>query len=713
MLWRDSFTRPIGSLRTDLFRGTSIGLLIGFLAAAMITALIVGLILGSMLNALARPALAATPRDGAVQEIPVQEASQAVARENRMPRASPDGPTPATRALPDQQDREGPNAVQVRAVIARSIVRPGDQVPIAVVFDHPDGYHSWPHDPEVPPQFEGLQPIATDIQVERLSAGLGTSDIQWPVGEYVEVDYTDSGRPIDLLSYVGEAIAYVPLDVDADAPLGPGEVALEVRWQSCDDLICYFPKTEILTLALEVAAADAPVSVQANEPELFAGFGIEGFRAAARPASRIPAYINVFGYDLSFNPTGAGGLALLLALAAFGGLLLNFTPCVLPIIPIKIMGLSAASSNPTRMKVLGIAMTAGVTAFWLAIGSAIAFVSGFSAISSLFQTGWFAPLVGAFVGLMGFGMIGLFSVRLPALVYKIDPSQDTVSGSFGFGVMTAVLSTPCTAPFMAGASAWAALQPPPYTLITFGAIGVGMALPYLALTLNPGLVSRIPRTGPASELIKQVMGLLMLAVAAFFIGSAVSAWLQTPPEPAGRLYWWAVTFFVVAACAWLFYGTTRIAGSRARRWTVQGASLAAALIAISLARSLSSQGPIDWVYYTPDRFAASMESGDVIVLDFTAEWCLNCKVLERGVLHRDRIVELFAEPAVVPMRIDLTSENPDGQEKLEELRWIGIPLLAVYGPGVGYGDPVRFDSYTAGMVEDAVDEARGEAISRR
>jgi thiol:disulfide interchange protein DsbD len=210
------------------------------------------------------------------------------------------------------------------------------------------------------------------------------------------------------------------------------------------------------------------------------------------------------------------------------------------VIPLKIMGLSQAAGHPARCFFLGFVMSLGVIAFWMVIGGAIAFVSGFTAINSLFQTPWFSLAVGAFILIMAVGMLGAFAVRLPQFAYMVNPSHETAPGSFAFGIMTAVLSTPCTAPFMGSAAAWAATQNPVVTLATFGAIGAGMALPYLILSAFPSLVSRMPRTGPASELIKQVMGLLMVAVAIFFLGTALTRCCvsrSTPPS-ASIGGWW-------------------------------------------------------------------------------------------------------------------------------------------------------------------------------
>src|SRR5205085_5078519 len=113
-------------------------------------------------------------------------------------------------------------------------------------------------------------------------------------------------------------------------------------------------------------------------------------------------------------------------------------------------------------------------------------------ISTLFRTPWFSLVVGLFILAMAAGMLGAFTVRLPQSVYMINPTQASAGGSFIMGIMTAVLSTPCTAPFMGTAAAWAATRSPAVTLSTFTAIGAGMALPYLILAAIPGLLNRFP-----------------------------------------------------------------------------------------------------------------------------------------------------------------------------------------------------------------------------
>jgi len=607
------------------------------------------------------------------------------------------------------QLQRGMDAVEVRAVAAKPTLRPGDQIVIAVVYEHKSGFHSWPNQPVIPPELGAFTPIPTTLEVLSVPDDAEVRPIQWPAPEAVEVNYT--GTPIQLLSFVDRATAYVPIDLPPTQQLGEFSLELSAGYQACDDRLCYPPQTVALSVPITVVAADAEIAVELNEPELFAGFGLEGYGTAG--AQLQPISMNVFGWQFTFNPHGPLGMVLLLLVAAVGGLVLNFTPCVLPVIPMKIIGISQASDDASRSLMLGISMTLGVVAFWIGLGGAIAFISGFGAISSLFQTSWFAPLVGIVVAVMAGGMMGMFDFRLPQVVYKLNPGQDSLPGSFGFGILTAILSTPCTAPFMAGASAWAATQAPATTLSTFAAIGAGMALPYLLLSARPGWVKKMPKTGPASVLVKQVMGLLMFAVASFFLGTSIAAWSQQVPDPPSRAYWWIICGFVVAAFVWATIRTFGITRSPSRRTAVGIIAAGFSALCILMTAGFSSAGPIDWTYYTPDRFESSVRRGEVIVLDFTAEWCLNCKALEHGVLFREDVVEVLNGPGVTPMRIDLTGDNPPGKAKLAELEWVGIPLLAVYGPDTGYDNPIKYDSYTVGMVIDAVRRVGGAFSSQQ
>ncbi len=421
--------------------------------------------------------------------------------------------------------------------------------------------------------------------------------------------------------------------------------------------------------------------------------------------------VDAFGlFNWRLNPTGALGFLLLLVVAALGGLLLNFTPCVLPVIPIKIMSISQTGASWRRSFTLGLAMSLGVVAFWLLLGGLIAGVAGFTAANQLFQYPLFTLGVGVFIAVMAVGMTGLFSVTLPQSVYKYNPGKDTLGGSFMFGILTAVLSTPCTAPFMGAAAAWAATQAPVLTLATFGAIGIGMAAPYMVLSAFPQLVRKMPRTGPASELDQAGHGSADAGCRRLLHRRrpVAASWPSRPRRPS-RLYWWGVAAFVAAAGIWLAWRTVQISHRTVTRVVFVGLGALMAVGSVYLASGFVQQGPIPWQYYTPERFEEAKANGQTVVMEFTAEWCLNCKTLEETVLKNPQVVALLNEADVVPMRVDLTGNNTAGNAMLKAVDRVTIPLLVVFAPD---GREVyKADFYTVDQVVAAVGEARGMAVS--
>ena len=412
-----------------------------------------------------------------------------------------------------------------------------------------------------------------------------------------------------------------------------------------------------------------------------------------------------FGWEFAVNPASDFGRIMLLLVAALGGMLLNLTPCVLPLIPIKIISLSHAADDRRRCFSLGLMMSLGVLTFWAGLGILIALVSDFTATNQLFQYPLFTISVGCVIGVMALGMFGFFSIRLPQFIYMINPQQDSLQGSFALGILAAILSTPCTAPFMGAAAAWAATRTPLVTLTTFAAIGSGMALPYLLLSAFPNLVNRMPKAGPASELIKQVMGLFMLAAAAYFLGVGISALMSYPPNPPSKIFWWPVMALVSAGGVWLTLRTLQLARQKATKIVFVGLGLVLMALPIWGGLRLSDKGPIDWIYYTPGRFQTALKNSRVVVLDFTAEWCLNCKALEESVLHDRKIIDALAQKNVVAMKVDITGNNPDGKAKLKAVGSLTVPLLVVFSPS---GRQVfKSDFYTVDQVWRAVEEALG------
>lgn len=614
-----------------------------------------------------------------------------------------------------EQFNDSRDRVTVSALASKDKVAPGNDVAIAIILDHQPGWHTWTNAGNIPSgmaEFGGAINTTITVSVPADSPlQVHEAFIQWPVVHAAKADVGEGLQ--DYATFSDQAVAYLPVSIKPDAqPGAKAAVHLTIGFQSCNDRICLAPADveQTIEFAIVDAATLAGMGPTKADQSVFEKFDPAAWtkiHSGAAPPKVVK--FDLFGWTFEVDAAGPVGLLLLCVIAALGGMLLNATPCVLPVIPIKIMSLSQHAGHRGRTLMLGFAMFLGVIAFWMALGGAIAFIKGFTATNQLFQYPAFTIGMGVVIAIMAVGMCGLFSVQLPQAVYMINPRQDSLQGSFLFGVMTAILSTPCTAPFMGAAAAWAATQSPAIVLTVFLSIGLGMGLPYFILSAFPKLVEKMPRTGPASEVIKQVMGLLMLAAAAYFIGVGLSGALVAPPDPPSRLYWWVVALFAAAAGAWLIWRTFGISRSGVRRSIFGGLGAAVIVVACALALRLSDKGPIDWIYYTPQRLAEAKAQGKVVVLEFTAEWCLNCKALEEAVLRNDRVAGLLKDKDVAPIKIDLTGNNVEGNAMLTSVQRRSIPLLVIIAPDGR--ETFKSDFYTIDQVVEAVAQARSSKVA--
>ncbi len=616
----------------------------------------------------------------------------------------------------------GVSHVDVSSQSSVDRVAPGDRFVIAVVLDHDDHYHSHLHEPIIPAEMGDFTAIPTTIQPTE-TEGLSFGQIQWPTVHSVPVNFGFANGPVQYQVYSGKAIAYIPVLVDDQAEVGDRTIEIAVNFQACNDTTCDPPSRRSQSISFTV---DPDAGSQITTHELFNGFDPSVFAdAKAWGEGALDAVVTestkpdrrFFGLSLPpiHSPLGVVVLALS---AAIGGFVLNLTPCVLPVIPLKIMTISAhAGEKKSKAFKLGLSMAIGVVAFWTAIGIPVAFFASVTDPSIIFSYWWVTGGIGLMIALMSIGIMGLFQIKLPQSVYKVNPQADSVQGSFVFGMMTAVLGLPCFG-FVAGALlAGSATMPPALVMTIFIFLGVGMALPYLVLAIFPKMVEKIPRTGPASELVKQVMGLLMLAAAAYFLGTSVialgSEFQWTFPWWGKAVHWWVIGLMGMAAGLWLLVQTIRITKRVGPRlsFAVLGVvfALSGSAVAYNQTHHLHENYVHNiWMPYSEAALQTALASGNVVVLDFTAEWCLNCKTLEAVVLGKDPVKSLLLGDDVVPMVADVTGSTAPGWQKIKELDQVGIPLLAIFSPG--QPDPIWMsNAYTSKQVAAAIRQAKGES----
>lgn len=575
-----------------------------------------------------------------------------------------------TRLSSAQDALEPATVVQARGVWNNSQAGPGDQRVLAIVVDIARGYHINTDAAQLPASEVTL--IPTELRVAENPAGIHVGQVQYPPGKDVPVRY--GGQTESLRAFAGRAIFHVPIDVDQHAAPGLVTLQMALAYQACNETVCLMPVTKPLKVQLEVVAHSVPVGEPA-EAGLFEGF------AAATPAASPMAddsgvRQDLFGWSFEVDTTRAAGIGLLLIIALIAGVLLNFTPCVLPVVPLKVLSLHQQAGNPGRCLLLGLVFSGGIVAAFLVLGALVAgLVAGLGRLEwgQIFSYWPVSVALGVVIAVMGLGMFDMFVIHLPRRLYLFEASHDTIPGSFLLGLLTAVLSTPCTGPLLGATIAWAIKQPAWLSLATFAAMGAGMALPYALLTANPKWISRLPRAGPASELLKQVMGLLLLAVAAFFFGPVIP----------GHAEWWLIASLVTVAMLWMV-GRTFLITARTGVRTVL--TLCAALVVAGtffLASRLGTVGPIEWQPYSDAALQKALADGKTVLLEFTADWCGNCKALELTTYRDARLAEFFARRQAVAFQVDLTSmSNQEGWRKQQELGGGGgIPLAVVFRNG--------------------------------
>ncbi len=399
--------------------------------------------------------------------------------------------------------------------------------------------------------------------------------------------------------------------------------------------------------------------------------------------------------------TEATGVTLLgaLGLAFLGGMLLNLMPCVFPVLFLKGLALANASGEEQKQqRAHGLVYTLGIlVSFWTVVGVLLILRAGGT------QFGWgfqlqspaFVAILAALIFFFALSLAGMFDLglTLTSAGGKLAQKQG-YAGSFFTGVLATVVATPCTAPLMGAAIGFALAQSAVVALAVFTALALGLALPYLALSWHPAFTSILPRPGAWMEVLKQLTAVPLFATVVWL------AWVY------GSLYGthgvdreaWLLGCLVILA----------IAGWVLGRWPAKlyGSLTAAALIVLALAFPLR-QRRVEvetWQPYTADALELARNSGRPVFIDFTAAWCLSCKVNEAAVLNTDEVKSRFSEHNVILIKADWTQHDDIIAKELASLGRNGIPTYVLYPAGKLSNPDVLPELLTKALVLKALDK---------
>ncbi|MGH6976512.1 MAG: protein-disulfide reductase DsbD family protein, partial [Stellaceae bacterium] len=367
----------------------------------------------------------------------------------------------------------------------------------------------------------------------------------------------------------------------------------------------------------------------------------------------------------------------MLALALAGGFILNFMPCVLPVLALKLLGtVDHAARGHGAVRVGFLASAAGIVVTFLTLAAiAIGFRAAGVAVGwgLQFQQPVFLVAMAAILTAFAANLWGLFEIPLPAAVTGLGERRAHI-GSFFAGVLATLLATPCTAPLLGTALGFALLSPPLAAVAIFAAMGIGLALPYFAVAAAPALALWLPKPGAWMIELKRVLGVALAVTAVWLL------WiLAVESGTAIAIVCGVLLIAVMLAVGW-------IRRTAARRIAVV-ALIAAALVAPNLvAPPLSSEAPAGfWQPFDQSRIASLVAQGRTVFVDVTADWCLTCKVNAAFALAPAAVRQHLAAPDVVAMRADWTRPNPAIARYLRAFGRYGIPFNVVYGPRAPQG----------------------------
>jgi thiol:disulfide interchange protein DsbD len=418
-------------------------------------------------------------------------------------------------------------------------------------------------------------------------------------------------------------------------------------------------------------------------------------------------------------------LPVLLFFAILGGLILNLMPCVFPVLSIKAIGLvEQAKKHPAAVRAKGLVFAAGVISSMLCLAAALlALRAGGEEIGWGFQlqSPLFVTLLVYLLLAVGLNLSGVFEVGGGLAGVGDGLTQgDGYRAAFFTGVLTTLVATPCTAPFMAFAVGAALTQPPAIALCIFAALGFGLALPYLFLSFAPWMRRALPKPGAWMDTLKQIFAFPIYASAAWLLWVLAQ---QTSSIGLGAALAGAI---LIALAAWAYQKsksgssggraasliTASVAVLLAIVLPVRFASVASASASVSPGGAHAAEGHAadDWQPYDPAEVSRLNAAGRPLLVNFTASWCLTCLVNERNAFADSAVQAVFRAKGVTLMKGDWTNRDPVISQALAAFGRAGVPLYVVYNSKPGSTEPVVLPQLlTANIVQSAFADVPGHA----
>jgi thiol:disulfide interchange protein len=592
---------------------------------------------------------------------------------------------------------------EYKAFILPEIIEvvPGESSFVTVSVEIPEDSHIYGN-----PKGPGIGKITTVTPFKH-------KDIEFKDTRYLNpLKYFAEGEDKFVWIYKKQTSLFLPFNIKKGAKEGVYNLKLTFDSLLCSGSSC-MPK--VYDLDYKIKIVNKNVSKFSDEIlSLFAQSKSSGdkktFPSVIKKTDKLNSEVKVKEDDFfkgeKFTPqwidiSGISGLLQAIIFGLIAGFLLNFMPCVLPVVSLKIMSfVKHAGEEKKKLVKLGLLFSLGI----LVSFTFLAFLAAFFGYNwgELFQQRLFLIIMIGIIFALGLSMFGVFSINTISAVGKASKEKENpYLDAFAKGLLATLLATPCSGPFLGGTLAWALSQPPLTIFTIFISVGVGMAFPYLLLSINPKFMKFIPKPGNWMKTFEQIMGFLLL----FTVIYLMSILDDKSVLPAITF----LTFLLIAFWQYGKYGS--IIENRRRRIFIGILTILIIVSGYFISFNylyLESDGHL----FSKDKFSIeklyqNKNENRITIIKYTADWCPNCKLVEKMSLT-EKVGRVIADNNIDFMTADLTVDNPPADKLMDLLGSKSIPFLTIIPGGDQFYSPICLrDIYSEKDVLSAIEMAVG------
>jgi thiol:disulfide interchange protein DsbD len=554
---------------------------------------------------------------------------------------------------------------------------PGTHFEVVLNVEIKPGFHIQSHQPSQPTL------IPAEVFIEPVD-GVRFLQPKFPKGK----TRTDPNLG-QLSEYDGKIVIRVPAEVASDAQNLPARIAGIFAYQACKET-CFPPEGVTFAADTTKTALVAP----GGEEEVAGRAEPSGSRSGLEPDVRVSDSGEQGGLEGFFRRFGIVGL---LVGCFLYGLFINATPCVLPLLSIKVFGfVQQAHSSRGRALALGLAFGVGVIIFFIVLGLLAA--QG----KNVLQSPVAVVVLGAVVLALSLSMLGVYTLQVPVAATHIEARihSEGLLSSFAKGALAPVLGFACTGPLLAGAWGWAVKQEPKVAVIAFAFAGLGMAAPYMLLGANPKWLGFLPKPGNWMITFERVMGFLLLAMVIWLIHPLTK---QLGTEG----FEWTLIFYVAVAFACWTWGRVDFNMADRTRLVYRSGAMATVGLAAVLVYgwALRPVTELEWRPWSPQAVEETVRAGKLAFVDFTAAYCTVCKVNKRVAINTDEVMRKLDRLDAVAFQGDFSNGDERIFEILQKYERGGVPLDLIYPPGRPDAPLVLSANLTKDYLLQKLDEA--------